>query len=128
MLAPPHLQATTVGEVDPSFCPALALSSSDRTAPDLGMAAALQSSRWMRVTFRGDRFCGWEGKRDVRSSKCGRVERHEKFGLGAVELTTSPGLLSPHITDLTAFKADPDVIIRLAACANPIMANCILKL
>ena len=118
MLAPPHLQATTVGEVDPSFCPALALSSSDRTAPDLGMAAALQSSRWMRVTSRGDRFCGWEGKRHVRNSMRGRVERHEKLGLGAVELTTSPSLLSPHIPYLTAFEADPQVIIGLAACAN----------
>ena len=61
VLAPPHLQATTVGEVDPSFCPALALSNSDRTAPDLGMVAALQSSRWMRVTTRGDRSLGGRG-------------------------------------------------------------------
>ena len=60
MLAPPHLQATTTGEVDPSFCPALVLSNSDRTAPDLGMVAVLQSSRWKRVTFRGER--SWSGR------------------------------------------------------------------
>ena len=35
---------------------------------------------------------------------------------GAVELITSPSLLSPHITDLTAFEADPVVIIGFAAC------------
>ena len=58
MLAPPHLQATTTGEVDPSFCPALVLSNSDRTAPDLGMVAALQVSRWKRVTRRGERSWG----------------------------------------------------------------------
>ena len=47
-----------MGEVDPSFCPALVLSI--RTAPDLGMVAVLQSSRWKRVTFRGER--SWSGR------------------------------------------------------------------
>ena len=55
------MQATTTGEVDPSFCPALVLSNSDRTAPDLGMVAALQSSRWKRVTSSGERSWGGRG-------------------------------------------------------------------
>ena len=43
---PPHLQATTTGEVDPFLCPALAVSNSDSNDPELGMVAALQSSKW----------------------------------------------------------------------------------
>ena len=50
-----------MGEVDPSFCPALVLFNSDRTAPDLGMVAALQSSRWKRVTSSGERSWGGRG-------------------------------------------------------------------
>ena len=83
MLSPPHLQATTTGEVDPSFCPALVLSNSDRAAPDLGMVAALQSSRWKRVTPRGERSWGGRGgaERKRRGGGCGGEDRNGGGGV-----------------------------------------------
>ena len=125
MLAPPHLQATTTGEVDPSFCPALVLSNSDRTAPDLGMVASFQSSRWKRVTSSGERSWGGRGgEGHVNGGDVGLMgmERERWGGCIAMDLvlqsghiTVCSGCLS-HILPTSVFKADLDSNIAFAAC------------
>ena len=107
-----------MGEVDPSFCPALVLSNSDRTAPDLGMVAALQVSRWKRVTRRGER--SWGGRGDVCEGGEGgggegcdiwrrwRVDHQHHF----VEAVS-------HIpTIIAAFKADLDSNNGFTTCTS----------